>query len=86
MSDELVIAVMPGTKIAKPYPAAEAKRLGLEVLKDEPVIKFGRIRGEFRVDGRPNKPKRNLPKAAKRSAIPTPSTTTDGGEPADKKE
>ena len=85
MSDELVIAVIPGTKLAQPYPKALAEEQGFEVLDDEPLYKFGRIRPAFRVDGRQNKPKRNLPKAAKRSAIPTPSTT-DGGESAEKKE
>jgi hypothetical protein len=80
MSDELVIAVIPGTKIAKPYPAALARRQGFEVLEDEPVYKHGRVRTPFRVDGRPIKPKRNLKPAA---AIPTPSTHPDGGEPAD---
>ena len=52
------------------------------MLKDEPLIVRGRIRSPFRVDGRPNKPKRSL-KPAK--AIPTP-TATEGGESADKKE
>lgn len=78
MSD-LVIAVMPGTRIAKPFPAALAEELGLQVLPDEPLIKHGRIRPPFRIDGRPIKPKRVLPPAA----IPTP-TTTDGGVPAEK--
>ena len=82
MSDDLVIAVMLDGKTAKPYPKALAKEHGLQVLKDEPLIVRGRIRSPFRVDGRPNKPKRSL-KPAK--AIPTP-TATEGGESADKKE
>lgn len=82
MSDELVIAVMPGTKLAKPYSKAEAERLGFEVLKDEPIYVRGRIRSPFRTDGRQIKPKRRV-KSAK--AIPT-STSTDGGESAESKE
>lgn len=59
-----------GRVVSKDYAAAHS----LKVLPDEPVIAHGRLRSEFRIDGRPNKPKAKLPKA-----IPTPQSA---GEPA----
>lgn len=60
-----------GRIVSKEY--AEAR--GLKTLPDEPVIAHGRLRTEFRIDGRLNKPKARLPKA-----IPTSEST---GNPAD---
>lgn len=73
--DDYVAVELPdgkrGRVVSKDYAAARS----LKTLPDEPVIAHGRLRSEFRIDGRPNKPKAKLPKA-----IPTPEST---GNPAD---
>lgn len=63
-----------GRVVSKEYAAAR----GLKTLPAESVIAHGRLRSEFRLDGRTNKPKAKLPKA-----IPTPSpdVESDAGEP-----
>lgn len=76
--DDYIAVELPdgirGKVVSKDY--AEAR--GLKTLPDEPVIAHGRLRSEFRIDGRPNKPKARLPKAT-----PTPETSDDlvSGEP-----
>lgn len=60
---------------AKAVERAYAENNGLTIIEDQPLYAHGRLRGPFRIDGRTDKPKANLPKA-----IPTPKKTT--GKPA----
>lgn len=68
--DDYIAVELPdgkrGKVVSKDYAAAR----GLKTLPDESVVAHGRLRSEFRIDGRTNKPKARLPKA-----IPTPQTS-----------
>lgn len=76
--DDYVAVELGDGKHGSVVSADYAKAFDLKVLKDEPLIAHGRLRGVFRLDGRPTKPKASLPKA-----IPTPKTSSEpaGGEP-----
>lgn len=66
------VAVAINDKFGNVVERAYADALGLTVLDDQPVIAHGRLRGMFRLNGRPIKPK-----VRKGRAIPT-TTDTDG--------
>lgn len=70
LDDYVAVAIndKAGTVVHKDYAAA----YDLKVLKNEPLFAHGRLRGTFRLNGRPSKPKASLP-----TAIPT-SNAIDG--------
>lgn len=70
--DDYIAVELPDGKRGHVVSKEYAEAHGSKVLPDEPVIAHGRLRSEFRIDGRPNKPKARLPKA-----IPTPETSDE---------
>ena len=84
MQDPVAVR-LPASKFGKVVEREYAEVMELEVIDGEPTYAHGRLRGLFRLDGRPVKPETDLSPASQKSSRKS-AEETDGGVAAGEKE